>query len=134
MGQSCSPHQAHTPRAGTRTPSTGAITPRHNNSDAGVNVHAVLHDWAVRDEIRLRAQQQVIADRLERSRQQRILPPPCSSHSRSPQGKQLHNSLELSSITLTATAATPRSSSLSHTAGKLSSAACTPVHNPLLPQ
>ncbi|CUI14969.1 Hypothetical protein, putative [Bodo saltans] len=40
-----------------------------------VNIHAVLHDWAIRDEIRLRAQQQVVADRLERSRQQHIMPP-----------------------------------------------------------
>ncbi|CUG77804.1 Hypothetical protein, putative, partial [Bodo saltans] len=83
------------------------VAPDHISSTQSVNIHAVLHDWAIRDEIRLRAQQQLVADRLERSRHQHIMPP--YNHAMRGEMKQLHLSQDLSSFTLSA--ATPRSGS-----------------------
>jgi hypothetical protein len=144
MGQSCSLTPTHDVVSNTSSAAASACAHDHSSAanrppqrtqpclavQEGVNVHAVLHDWAVRDETRLRAQQQLVADRLERSRLQHIVPP-CSSATGSPKPKQLHSLLEISGMTLTAT--TPReTSSLSRT-GKLSSAASTPACNPLMP-
>jgi hypothetical protein len=138
MGQSCSLTPTHdvvsnTSSACAHDHSSAANRPPQRTQPClpvQEGVHAVLHAWAVRDETRLRAQQQLVADRLERSRLQHIVPP-CSSATGSPKPKQLHSLLEISGMTLTAT--TPReTSSLSRT-GKLSSAASTPAYNPLMP-
>jgi hypothetical protein len=40
-----------------------------------VNMHVMLHHMATRDELRLRAQQQDVFDRLERLRRQHIVSP-----------------------------------------------------------
>ncbi|CUI14972.1 Hypothetical protein, putative [Bodo saltans] len=76
------------------------------------NVHATLHNLAIRDEFRLRAQQKVVADRLERSRQHHILPPCSNNRVRTP--RHLTHSSQASSLEtshMTISASTPRNTS-----------------------